>query len=199
MAIIWKDVIGFEGFYKVSNNGNIKSVKHDIITMNKKVRRVIERYLTPYIDKGGYNVVVLTVDKKKYYKKVHRLVAEAFISNPNNYSYVNHINENKSDNRVENLEWCDVKYNNSYGTRLERCSKSGGTPIDVYLDGKYICTENSINVCVKKYKVGYYNIVNQLNNTRKKYYWSKSKYSFAYKGKLPIKNSISNNIIITFK
>lgn len=77
-----------------------------------------QRLLNPYIDNNGYLVVGLQVANHKVItKKVHQLVAAAFLPNPNKYQQINHKNEIRSDNRVENLEWCDAKYNSNYGTR----------------------------------------------------------------------------------
>lgn len=68
----------------------------------------------------GYCLVKLSINGKSQEHKVHRLVAKAFIDNPNNYDCVNHKDENKSNNTVENLEWCTRAYNNTYGTRIHR-------------------------------------------------------------------------------
>ena len=77
----------------------------------------------------GYRYVTLRKDGKQYSLKVHRLVAETFIPNPDNLPEVNHKNEDKSDNSVENLEWCSTQYNHEYGTRAERARISCGKPI----------------------------------------------------------------------
>lgn len=103
---IWVNIKGTEGIYQVSSQGKV---------MNSRTGRILRTDL-----RSGYPYVVLN-GRKKY---VHILVAEAFIPNPNGYPQVNHRNENKEDNRVENLEWCDAKYNANYGTRNERISKN---------------------------------------------------------------------------
>ena len=115
MDEIWKDKKDYEGHYQVSNCGRIKSLNY--INSGK------ERILKPLTNSSGYLFVKLCKDgiTKTYY--VHRLVAEAFIPNPNNYKEVNHKDECKTNNVVTNLEWCDSKYNNNYGTRTEKCSK----------------------------------------------------------------------------
>ena len=88
---------------------------------------------------------------KKY---VHRLIAEAFIPNPNNYPYINHKNENKLDNRIENLEWCTPQYNINYGTRNERAKKSlYKSVIQIDKNNKIIKKWDSINEAQKEFKI----------------------------------------------
>lgn len=109
MLEIWKDIEGFEGHYQVSNFGRIKSLSRKSGNTIKK-----ERILKPRDHTHGYSEVSLGKDMKFKNKFVHRLVAIAFIPNPDNKPQVNHINENKQDNRVENLEWVTAKYNINY-------------------------------------------------------------------------------------
>ena len=115
----WKDVVGYEWLYKVSDKGNVYSVaRKDSIG-----RKLGGRILKPCYDRDGYLVVNLCkngVLKRKY---IHRLVAEAFLPNPEGLPQVNHRDEIKDNNNVENLEWCDSKHNINYGTRNERISK----------------------------------------------------------------------------
>lgn len=92
MEEVWKDVVGYEGIYQVSNLGQLKNIKHN-------------RLLTGAINRYGYVSVVLIKDKKVKNTRMHRLIAETFIPNPKNKNQVNHINGIKTDNRVENLEW----------------------------------------------------------------------------------------------
>lgn len=114
---IWKEIDGYEGLYQVSNLGNVKSLKNGRWGTGK------ERILMAGKHKLGYLFVILFKEGKMKNYKVHRLVAEAFIPNPQKLPEVNHKDEDKSNNRVENLEWCDRKYNCNYGTRTERTSK----------------------------------------------------------------------------
>lgn len=102
------EIKDFSGYY-VDENGNVFSAKTN-------------KYLSPCKDKYGYLFVMLYKDKKQFCQKIHRLVAKAFIPNPNGYLQVNHKNENKTDNRVENLEWCTAKYNINYGTAMKRAA-----------------------------------------------------------------------------
>lgn len=105
---VWKDIKGWEGKYQISNLGNVKSVYRTVNYMFKgkeKTRRIYERILKKAINKFGYEYVNLTDNYKAKKLKVHRLVAEAFIPNPLNKRTVNHIDGNKLNNCVDNLEW----------------------------------------------------------------------------------------------
>ena len=113
---IWKDIKGYEGLYQVSNMGRIKSLNY----RNTGEEGILRHSLDSY----GYLKVTLHKNGKQKYFRIHRLVAETFIPNVNNLPEVNHIDENKENNHVENLEWCDRKYNNNYGSRNERASVS---------------------------------------------------------------------------
>ena len=108
----WRDVVGYEGRYQVSSMGRVKSFK-----WNK------ERILKPSMDKDGYLLVTLCAGGKPKTLKVHRLVCEAFHENLENRPEVNHINEDKTDNRACNLEWSTAKENCNHGTRNERMAK----------------------------------------------------------------------------
>ena len=116
----WRDVKGYEGIYQVSNEGRVKALERYVDNFWGTKQYVRERILKSYPTKG---YLTLSLSKngvpKKFY--VHRLVAEAFITNPNNYPQINHRDENTQNNKVENLEWCDSKYNMNYGTIKERC------------------------------------------------------------------------------
>ena len=111
----WKDIKGYEGLYQISNLGRIKSLNYN--------RTKKEKILSNSTNRKGYLFVILYKNGKKKSFKVHRLVAIHFIENPNNYFQVNHKDENKSNNRVDNLEWCTQEYNLNYGTRNKRISE----------------------------------------------------------------------------
>ena len=118
MQEIWKDIVGYENLYQISNLGRVKSVEkyvNSCLKYNPTIKRK-EKMLKQY-NKSGYLQVALSKNGIKTYFLVHRLVAQAFIDNPNNFPQINHKNEIKNDNRVENLEWCDRKYNCNYGNR----------------------------------------------------------------------------------
>lgn len=147
---IFKEITGFPGYY-ISTFGRVKSHK-----------RKTECFVTLYDDTRGYLGVHLWKDNKQYPKKVHRLVAEAFIDNPSNLRDVNHKDENKRNNCVANLEWVSHQCNINYGTHNERANLSKSKPI-IQLDingniiGEYLngykaqqelgILESSINLC----------------------------------------------------
>lgn len=112
---IWKSIPDFPN-YMVSNLGNVKSLNFG--RMNK------EKILKPHINTYGYYQAHLSKNGKHYYFYIHRLVAQAFIPNPDNLPQVNHKDEDKINNAVSNLEWCTAKYNNNYGTHNERMGKT---------------------------------------------------------------------------
>ena len=114
MEEIWKEVPGYEGYYWVSNFGNVKSVPRQGSRGGIMAGR---------IDKKGYKDFTFRKDGEQTTMKCHRLVAMAFLPNPNNLPEVNHKDENKLNNRVDNLEWCTTAYNHEYGTRTLRCGK----------------------------------------------------------------------------
>ena len=120
---IWKDVVGYEGYYQVSNMGRVKSLERKCKCCGNSTRTIRSKILKPGNDKG-YLKVNLHKDNKTKQHTVHRLVAIAFLPNENNYPCVNHKDENPSNNNVSNLEWCSYEYNNNYGTTKERTSKT---------------------------------------------------------------------------
>lgn len=118
----WRDIPGYEGLYQVSNLGRVKSLFRYRVSKGGCYCPVVEKIKAQKLTKDGYFETTLCKNKQLKSIRVHRLVAQAFIPNPNNYSVINHIDENPKNNKVENLEWCTVAYNSSYGTARERCS-----------------------------------------------------------------------------
>ena len=134
---LWKDIKDYEGHYQVSNLSRVKSIKFGK-----------ERILKPVIDRHGYLLVSLWKNNKQKTYKVHRLVAEAFIPNPYNLPQVNHKDENPLNNNVNNLEWCNSKYNCNFGTRIERISKRRSKTVLQYdLEGNFIREWKSTAEC----------------------------------------------------
>ena len=122
---IWKPVRNYEGLYEVSNMGRVKSLERTVwCGLNGGCYRAIpEKILEGYDDGHGYLQVELYKDGKGKWCSINRLVAQAFLENPQNLPEVNHKDENKKNNRVENLEWCSKLYNVNYGTRNKKISE----------------------------------------------------------------------------
>ena len=116
------------GLYEVSNFGRVRSVERNIIRSDGRTRKWKSKILYLHHRKKRHNYTVITVGLSKHSRRVthevHRLVAEAFILNPNNLPCVNHKDENPENNYIDNLEWCTYKYNTNYGTCLKRMAKS---------------------------------------------------------------------------
>lgn len=132
MEEIWKDIAGYENLYMVSNLGRVKSLtrwhgRTDII-------------LKSHDFMGTYQRVVLADNNRNYTgKSVHRLVATAFLPNPDDFPDVNHKDENPANNTVDNLEWCTHKYNQNYGTRTQRAILGESVPVIQFsLEGNFI-------------------------------------------------------------
>lgn len=130
---VWKDIKGYEGLYQVSNWGRVKRVGKYILAQG-------------YVH--GYLKVVLSKDNKCKNFRVHRLVADAFIPNPDNLPYINHINEFKDDNRVCNLEWCDAMYNSNYGSSKNKIADKLSKKVSQFtIDGDFIKEWSSAAEC----------------------------------------------------
>lgn len=130
---IWKSITDYEGLYEVSNLGRVKSLG------NNKSRK--EKILKPAKDRKGYLYVILCRNGKVKNFKVHRLVAEAFLPNPEGFPEVNHKDEDKTNNQVENLEFCDCKYNINYGSHNERSAAARSKSVEAskFSDFRKIC------------------------------------------------------------
>ena len=152
---IMKNIKGYEGLYGITTEGDVYSYKS-------------KKFLKPVADCKGYLFVRLCKDGKVKNYRIHRLVAEAYLPNSENLPQINHRDENKTNNCLQNLEWCDASYNTNYGTRNEKVSNSKKIPILQYtLDGEFIrewhsATDIGIEVksticnCLKgRYKTAY--------------------------------------------
>ena len=160
MDEIWKDILGYEGIYQISNYGRIKSLSREIRSRGDIVYNVKEKILNLSPSHYGYICINLSKESVVTAFKVHRLVAQAFIPNPLNLSQINHKDENKTNNFVyvnpdgsvdeskSNLEWCDSKYNINYGNRTRKVSialrKKGRRVIQYSLNNKEIARYRSV-------------------------------------------------------
>lgn len=107
----WRDVVGYEGYYMVSSLGRVMSLARPYHN-NRGISFTKTRILSPRLNSGGYYQVVLTINGNRTQPHIHKLVAEAFIPNPNNYPQADHIDCDKLNNRADNLRWCTQKMNN---------------------------------------------------------------------------------------
>jgi len=180
MTEVWRNVIGYEEYYQVSNLGNVKSLDRIVVTGNRK----------SYIRKGklcklsknnlGYMTVGFTVNNKKVNKYVHRLVAEVFLTNDENKPQVNHIDCNKENNHVDNLEWCTNSENHIHAykndlskfkhNRVAYSKEQNGRALlteeqVIEIREKYIPYKYSAKILAKEYNVSESCITHILNNT----------------------------------
>lgn len=151
---IWKDIKNYEGLYQISTLGNVKSVtrKKRSIYSNQDI------ILKPGLNTQGYLFVGLYKNGKTTQKRINRLVAEAFIPNPLNKAYVNHKNEIKTDNNVDNLEWVTPKENSNYSVKKIK---------QYTADNKYIKTWNNLITIKKCLNIDRGNIIKCCKGKRK--------------------------------
>ena len=163
MEEVWRQVQGYEGIYEVSNYGRVKSLSRDVKSCYGCIGHRKERLKMTQKDNSGYLVVQLYKNSRLKTKKIHRLVATAFIPNPNNYPCINHKDENKANNFVfikpdgtvdlekSNLEWCTYKYNSNYGTAISRYSQKNRKKVAKYdINGNLLEIYNSIREAAKE-------------------------------------------------
>ena len=131
---LWRDIkfvnngkeYDYTGIYQISSRGRVKQLAYTDAKGNKRKEKIMKNKK----DKHGYEFIALTKNYKRNYFSIHRLVALCFIPNPNNLPQVNHIDENKLNNTIGNLEWCTSKYNINYGNhnaRVVATNKANGT------------------------------------------------------------------------
>lgn len=142
MKEIWKDIKDYEGLYQISSYGRVKRLRFTNGHLDFEKTKILK----PYKDGGkNYFVVGLYKNGNRKYKQVHRLVAEAFIPNTKNLPLVNHKDENKENNRADNLEWCTHKYNSNYGNARSKMSERAKKKINKYdINMNLLCSYNSI-------------------------------------------------------
>jgi len=124
MEELWKDIPNFIGLYQVSNHGRIKSLARIVVSKKGQNFIINEKILKPINRGKNYLVVHLCRNSVQFKASIHRLVAQAFLLNPMNYPFINHKDENPSNNHVDNLEWCSAQYNNTYGSANAKRTKS---------------------------------------------------------------------------
>lgn len=160
---IWKNIEGYDGMYRISNLGNVYS-KH------------INRNLKPGKTQDGYLYVMLRKDRKQRIHLIHRLIATYFIPNPDNLPVINHKDENKTNNSIDNLEWCTYSYNNTYNGIHEKSVKLISKHIYVYNDnGELVSEYDSTRDAARKLNYSFGCIAMCCNNqllTYKNLVWS---------------------------
>lgn len=114
MKEVWKDIKGYEGLYQISNLGNVKSLDRKVNAKNNKKRLIKGTFLKLRFNNRNYNIVSLYKNNIQEVRFIHRLVAETFIPNPENKPEVNHIDGDKQNNKIDNLEWCTRTENNKH-------------------------------------------------------------------------------------
>ena len=177
---VWKDIAGYEGLYQISSLGNVKSLNYN--------RTKKERILTPGKRGSGYLFVCLCKVGKSKKFNIHRLVGDAFIENPKNFPQVNHIDEDKTNNCVDNLEWCTAKYNMNFGTRgardletkkLRNRKNAEKSVLQFTKDGKFVNEYHSISEAERNTGIYQSNIVQCCKNRKR--YKSAGGYIWKYK------------------
>lgn len=168
MEEIWKDIKGYESLYQVSNLGRIKSLERKVKNTSCSYRTIKQKILNCGKCIAGYYYIILYKKQIKKPFRIHRLVAEAFIPNPNNYPCVNHKDENKENNVWTNLEWCTHKYNMNYGTSIKRMSEKHKKKVIQYTKNNEFVEEfNSLKEASDKIGINSSSIMRCCKNKQK--------------------------------
>lgn len=174
----WKDVKGYEGLYQVSNLGRVKSLARYKKNNLGSKSLIGEKILKQSKNNRGYCRIHLCKDAHKKAFSVHRLVADAFVPNPKNFTDVNHKDENKENNRADNLEWCDYEYNINYGTHNKRISLTKGCVVQAFdKNGQLVMEFHSMCEAERKTGIPQQNIsrcVNGKCKTAGGYVWKRA-------------------------
>ena len=151
MEEIWKPIVGYEGLYEVSSIGRVKRVAHSYISKRGITEWLSERVFKNHTYPNGYEYVTLSKGTVTHNCSIHRLVAIAFIPNPHDLPVVDHINTDKTDNRVCNLRWCTPAMNSRNPISYKRQFTSHGTAVDMFsLTGEYIRSFISISQAARE-------------------------------------------------
>lgn len=169
MEEIWRDVPDFSGKYMISNLGNVKSLERIVCVLDGKHKTIRDRILKKHLNSKGYYRVNLSIKNNKIFRPlVHRLVAEAFIPREPNKNIINHKNCIRTDNRVENLEWCDYGYN--YEHAILNGLKKVRPVVKLDINMNIICVYPSVGFAHKDLGVKKSHIEDVANGKRKKYH-----------------------------
>lgn len=171
----WRPVVGYEGYYEVSNMGRVRSITIDAVYRRNGLeytRKRRGRILKQQNASNGYLQVHLSKDGEHKIYRVRRIVANAFIDNPDNLPEVNHKDENKKNNRVANLEWCTHSYNNSYGSAPSFGEKNGMarlTSVDVAEIRRRRKSGEILRTIAEDYGISLHHVSNIARGVRWKY------------------------------
>ena len=171
---VWRPVVGWEGLYEVSSHGRVRSV--DRVHEQKGRYGQIVRHLykgqllSPRI-RRYYLAVTFCIDNKLIAFPIHRLVAQAFVPNPDNLPCINHKDECKTNNHADNLEWCSILYNNKYGTRLDKVAKARSKPIEqLSIEDEHVAFFQSVAAAARKLNVRPNHIYSVITGNKKSAY-----------------------------
>lgn len=180
----WKDIKEYNGLYQISTEGNVRSIDRVIISGDGKARHYNAKLLKQSLNDKGYYAVCLPNNNKK---AIHRLMAEAFLEVPEELKqyigtqmlHVNHKDENKLNNKIENLEWCTIEYNVNYGTAREKMAKTKRKHVYKYVGNQLVEEYESLKEAAEKNDIddatiGYYIRKGTLDK-RNNCYWSYNK------------------------
>lgn len=138
---VWKDIQGYEGYYQVSNMGRVRSCDREIVFKDGRRRFYKGKLIRPVKTNSGYWQIRMKINEHVKREYVHRLVAKAFIPNPNKFPEINHKDENRLNNRTDNLEWIEHVENLNYGNRTKKFAISRGKKVGQFTkDGKLLHT-----------------------------------------------------------
>lgn len=163
MQELWLPIEGYEGYYEVSNMGRVKSLSRPVENSQRNVKEKFNKF---HLKRDGYHSVLLSKNKIKKTIQLHRLVAKAFLPNPENKRVVNHIDGNKLNNCISNLEWVSSRENSCHYYR----NINTGTPVGVYKLKKYDKYLAHAHVDGKKVFLGYHKTCEEAYEARKKYF-----------------------------